>query len=121
MAIDALDTELLEAIVLLLPMRDVIVCRSINKAWTQFIDNSPIIQKALFIEPISPACGPGQLRISKEAVRELVTPFNRSEKKPLDIPIYPLLRGHQKMDSRMINPIVHHLYPNVSKCSNLVE
>jgi hypothetical protein len=113
MGIEALDVGLLEAILLLLPMRDMVVCRSINKAWTNFIDNTASLQKALFIEPISPACGPGQLRVSKEAVRELVTPFNRSVIKPLDLPIYPLLRAHQRMDSRMINPIIHHLYPNV--------
>ncbi|KAK3627407.1 hypothetical protein LTR56_019208 [Elasticomyces elasticus] len=43
--------ELLESIILYLPMREMQRARKVCKQWCQTIDGSPLIKKALFLEP----------------------------------------------------------------------
>lgn len=48
-------TELLEQILLELPMRDLLLAQRVDQFWKHTIDGSPRIQRALYFEPVPPS------------------------------------------------------------------
>lgn len=44
--------ELVEHVLLQLPLRDILIAQRVNKVWKAIITNSPSIQKALFFRPV---------------------------------------------------------------------